>query len=428
MEVTDCKVSGGIRKNPIVDLASALGITTKISLALPVLIFLITLSSQTWADDPDKSAWQVPKVPLPNVVLESEIYPIEIKIQSKVNIEWLKKQNTSADLVIGEQSFPMQFDGTQFTYNWKVTGFGTTKVHLKLHTRQGVLEGPDKVVYILPNTYLKLPEELNFNEVFSGCEPTEYCQELDLSKSKNLVEGLKILIFRQPAKNSDGWHKLEITLRQEDEEFLLTREAPAEITYSSEKPVTVCFAPPRCEKIPENSWEELFVIPESPKLNDGSRAAITILKGDIVPNSWLDCNLWWILIIVAVIVTCLIIYGYVAPNKFPYSAVLYVGNNEKAMRRDQGRPLYTAPGGRKGFYRTATCCFDDSGVTVRRRSGYTLMLKAESQGLITILGHAQVEAKERGKWKPLPPDQRDTLLDSGGVYRVNMSFYFRVDL
>ena len=162
--------------------------------------------------------------------------------------------------------------------------------------------------------------------------------------------------------------------------------------------------------------------------------ATTLLVPEVQANTWLDCNLWWILIVAGVVAFLILVAGIVTPKQFSSSAMLRVANNDRQLRREQGRPLRREPQGKRGSYRTATVCFTDIGTTVKKSQGHVLMLRSGEGKQIDLLKKgATLERFERNAWRMVDPvaTGKDVLnertLVSGGLYRVNNQFYFTVD-
>jgi hypothetical protein len=201
---------------------------------------------------------------------------------------------------------------------------------------------------------------------------------------------------------------------------------PVELPPSA-LPVEVCLAPPACGDAPPpaTALATVLVAPADPRLATPDRVSQTRLFADVVPSTWLDCNLWWCLLIGGGLLFVFIVWGYVRPHAFPAGAFIQVADQERRLARDPGRPLRSVPHGRRGFYRTATCALDASGFTVKKSRPHLLRLEAAPGQIAVIPRGAAVERRQRGQWVPVDRKAEPFVL-SGATYRVNQSFVFRV--
>ena len=188
----------------------------------------------------------------------------------------------------------------------------------------------------------------------------------------------------------------------------------------------LCLAPPGCSEVDAEAHELVDVAPADPRLATSDRTSRTRVIANVAPSSWLDCNLWWVILVGTGLLLLFLIYGYIRPRAFPGGAMVHVADQERRLARDPGRPLRAVPHGRRGFYRTATCAFDGSGYTVKKTRPHVVMLRPESGSQIALVARgAQVERRARGGWVPVDR-QAERFVLPGATYRINGSFFFRV--
>ena len=388
-----------------------------------------------------EDGWNVGLPPLPSRALEGQVFRrrmIVRRTDDAADEAWLHGLDLRLELVVDGVPTPMRGEeGGGFSFEWRAGLPGDTKVRLRATWREGgaeqIREGPERLIHVLPDVALVLPPMVDFGPTRSGCGQTEHCQALDFTGSRNLVEGTALGISRVVPRDiggsGGGFPVLVLSVRQGDQppRRIERGEELVVVHYSADAPIEVCFAAPLCTAAPSPAEEGIRVAPLGEGLDDEARAAVSVLLSTVVPNPWIQCNLWWILLIGAAVLTAIVINGIVRPHGFSRAATLYVGNREAAVKRDPGRPLSSVPNGRRGFYRSATCCFDGTGVTVRRPAGCAVVLRAGPRSQIELdPKSATVEVRERAKWRPIDP-ATERILMTGVIYRVNQAFFFRVD-
>lgn len=293
-----------------------------------------------------------------------------------------------------------------------------------------VQDGPENVVDVLPNVFVQVAN-VSFGVVPAGCGEATSCQELDFQGSRALAA--------QPELSFSlaGETDLPLVLRHGDtERDLAVGDEPLLLRYDG-TPIQVCAMPGKCAGASQTDQVVLHVAPADPRLanhEDGARRGEAQLTAEVQPD-WLACHLWWMLTLLALIILGLIVYGIVKPHRFPPSATIQIHAKESKLARSPGQAVPNAPGGRPGFYRDAYCAFNAGGQFVRRREGPALLLSAAAGYQVRIdLRGVAVERKSRGKWKTIDTKGQDdkslheTHLQSGAVYRVGQSFFFRVSL
>ncbi len=362
----------------------------------------------------------------------------------------IQAEKLRVTLVVNGVDTDVKQVGDGFDFDWvPAANAKNYTVSVKLSTATTTVAGIPRDVFAAPDTHVQLPTELAISPVEGGCKSDAHCVPLDLGKSVGLWPGLQLNITRKKPASSGGWAAAPMHLQVGGKLIPFERDKPVELSYQPTQTVQVCYAAPRCTQPPADTSEVIEIKPVHFCLADADeackkeprgigcdrpRSASVVVKADVKPNSWLDCNLWWILIVAGVLLFLFIVAGLVTPNQFASAAMVRVANNDRQLRREQGRPLRREPGGKRGFYRTATVCFTDIGTTVKKSQGHILMLKAGPDKEIQIHRKgATLERFERNAWRQVDPvaTGKDVLTErtlvSGGLYRVNNTYYFIVD-
>ena len=307
------------------------------------------------------------------------------------------------------------------TYAWHVTERGGLE-----QTSEG------QSVDVLPDTKLRLPARTEVGPLMSGCGPQEHCATLDLNRSSRHI-GVPLILRRLPA---DGTEEVGLVLRdraQQIAELAVNTKVP--ITLAPDSDLSVCYSLPGCGSEAVAGLVPLEVMPEDPRLQDEARKALTVVAADVHRRGFVACNLWWMLSLIGVLGVGYVAWGLLSPGQFPQAAQLPVAERELQIKRAAPRPVRSAAGGRKGFYRSACCSFDSVGHTVALGTPYVLRLIAGKGGSVRIVVAGSVVARKlRGAWHPLSINANEpkTIFEgsivSGKTYRVNDAFFFRLDL
>ncbi len=366
----------------------------------------------------------------------------------------IESEQVRIQLYSGATPLEMKLDGDSFQLDWRTQDQpGPVKVHARIASPTQTVDGPDHEIFFYSEARVQLLAQTAVGAVDGGCDKTAHCTKLDMGKSTGLWPGLPLQFTRKKPASADGWADAVVHLKDGTKLIELQRDKPVELPYQPTQPLELCYAAPRCSQPPGDGKlaaaeaieikpvhfclaerdDECKKTPTAPGCQE-PRMATTLLVPEVHANSWLDCNLWWILIVAGVILFLIIVAGIATPKQFSSSAMLRVANNDRQLRREQGRPLRREPQGKRGFYRTGTVCFTDIGTTVKKSQGHVLMLKAgEGKQIELHKKGATLERFERNAWRQvdLVATGKDVLnersLVSGGLYRVNNQFYFTVD-
>ncbi len=385
------------------------------------------------ASDTLQDGWNLPAPPLPAEALEGSNLARTLKIRrgdSQPVVEaWLKAQFESLELEVDGKLTPLTREGADFKLQWTVPSGGDVHARLQAHVAGALQQGPQITIHVLPNVRLKAAGGLDFAQVLSGCALDEHCKPIDLAPSLQLRGGQKLALSRPAAQvgGLKGWPELRVHVRQGPGSPLYPLEhgQPAiAIAWAADKPLELCYAAPRCQPVPADTQEAVVLAPIGKGLVEADRATTVLLKATVTANPLWFCYWPYLAGAIGAILVIFLLVGFLKPHAFAKSAALFVGSQESHLARDGGRPLYSVPGGRRGFYRSATATFDGSGMTVRRGSGGVLVLHAHGND-IRIEARTDLEVKERSRWRAVPADEK--ILQRGAVHRVGKSFYFRVD-
>ena len=395
----------------------------------------VLLAGTTLCAEPER--WTLPRLPVRETCVDGERLEMTVEVQSESGVRMtasaFRRLGARLELLAGGNVVPPKTGANGLSWEWGCPGPGSTSLRLRVRSPgKAVLLGEPTVVRSVGNTAVRLPPITDFGVIPAGCQPEFRCVPLDLSGSAHLAIGTELQVRWD---NNTGFGA-RLNLRHAEGTTRLSPGTPVVIAYSEEAP-SLCYAPPRCE-VPmlADQADSVTVTPIVPILpHDAGRACTTWLKLTVRSNTWIECNLWWILIIVGALLTWFVVAGIVRPFSFPSGAQLRIDVKEKGLNRSPPRKLRSVRDGRRGFYRSATCCFDAGGHTVGRRKGHVLMLRASVGGAVAVEpAGAKVERRVRGRWRGVDPTARDpkalaeTTLVSGAVYRVNDAFFFRIEL
>ena len=380
-----------------------------------------------------EEGWNLPQPPLPAEALEGTAVERSIRIRRSdglpVQEAWLKAQNLTLELEVDGKSVPLERSGSEFKLRWTVPSAGDLKVRLRARIGATVREGPLKAIKSLANVRLKAGDKVDFTAVSGGCALDEHCKPLNFTGSQALRPGQKLAVSRPAVQPGGvaGWPELLVHVRAGAGQPLtpVVRGAhPIQVEFLADKPLEICYAAPRCVPVPATTAEAVLIQPIGRGLVEADRAAAIVMLAAVTATPWWICYLPYLLGGAGLLLALFIAVGIFKPKQFPKAAMLFVGAQESQLVRDGGRPLYSAPGGRRGFYRSAAVTFDASGMTVRRGAGGALVLHAHG-GEIRVEPRTDLEVNERRRWRVVPADEK--MLQRGAVHRVGKSFYFRID-
>ncbi|MFO0749783.1 MAG: hypothetical protein U1F43_29545, partial [Myxococcota bacterium] len=331
-------------------------------------------------------------------------------------------EKLGAALVVDGRELPMTLNGDRFEVRFPVGSPGARDVRVRLITPEGPLDSNTDRMDVLPDARVRWhPPPTRAWSRPAAARPT--------------LPRARLVGLAAPRRPRADGHAARRHLARRARDIAPRRRRRAlerDVAVTMPGPnglMSVCIAPPGCVDAPADPHELVDLGPADPRLATADRTSRTRVIATVEPSSWLECNLWWVVLVTTGLLIGFIVYGYVRPRAFPLGAVVHVasgGEGERRLARDPGRPLRAVPHGRKGFYRTATCAFDGSGFTVKKSKSHVVMLRAERGSQIALVARgAQVERRARGAWVPIDR-QAERYLLSGATYRINGSFFFKV--
>ena len=266
---------------------------------------------------------------------------------------------------------------------------------------------------------LDIPDEIDLGTVVSGTAWAETCRDLDFSASTGF-EGIPFTLQPPTPPPPTG------TLCSSDAgshvvlgggvEFVVTDEAMT---------VPICVETARCGPGGEVAVT-LRLVPNHPKFS-GMGRSITV-RYRIEPLSFLDCNLWWIAIVVGTILFLLIVYGFVKPHGFQPEDRVKLAGKLLHLARASARPLREMPGGKRGFYRNASAWLNGSGAAVRGKRGALFGFEAQKGGAIRVLlvhgGDLEMRNTSTRRFEPVPREKSIELSRNRDYHLGDV--YFRV--
>jgi len=374
--------------------------------------------------------WASPKLDLQDWVFEQREMRLSLKALDGEQREPLSEQElissgVELELIIDGTPQHLPRQGNHFELRFNTGAPRQAQLYLRIRSPKGRIEGPIHTLEVVPDAYVRLPPILDFGPLRSGCQAEAHCQTLDFGGSQSL-EGLLLRVERL-----SGWSDLELQLLHEQRSEQLEVGSTLDLRYQSALPLQICYRAPDCQRPPEEPSAFLKISPIDPRLQDPQRAGQSLMSAQVKANTWWECHLWWLLLLNGALMLLLWIYGLTSPAAFSSSAMLRVANKESMLRRDPGRPLRSLPGGRRGFYREARCCFDPSGYTPSCRRGHILQLRAEVGYQIRVISRgSQIERRSRGRWIDISKgtEGAERLLMPNAIYRVNQAFFFELSL
>jgi hypothetical protein len=159
----------------------------------------------------------------------------------------------------------------------------------------------------------------------------------------------------------------------------------------------------------------------------GGDVALEIpLEGRVLPTSWLRCHAAELTAAVTTLLVIFAVVGWMWPRRFSANDRIKLSGTERGLVAASARQLRSQPGGRGGFYRHATACFDSSGGAVRNPKRALLVLRAGKRGVeLEVRGHLERQDSRTKKWEPIPAPQLRSVLSPHRIFRAG-DLYFSV--
>lgn len=138
---------------------------------------------------------------------------------------------------------------------------------------------------------------------------------------------------------------------------------------------------------------------------------------------------WLILIILAVLLTWFVIYGYIKPFRFPVALALCYAPEVDELDDQTPQPIRLWRGVGIGFYRNARACLRDDFRINGQVKGAVAILEAGPRRSVLVKSGSRALYREMGvgEWEPVSPKGRRAV--QGELYRVGESGpYFRITI
>lgn len=149
---------------------------------------------------------------------------------------------------------------------------------------------------------------------------------------------------------------------------------------------------------------------------------------EVVPDPWLPCNWKWVAASVAALLTSLIFYGFVWPQRFGARIGVQL-SPEIDLSEGFFYPLRNQPGSRIGFYRHARVFLSQDFRITGKAGGSFVKLRAGNKRVFIQPMHGQSLLRQRldGEWDRVPNEE--TVAREGTVYRnEDASIFFDLRL
>ncbi len=329
-------------------------------------------------------------------------------------------------VVLGDTGAPAtveRVDDTHFRIRVTPTAEGrlSLPIHVELPGGERITAAPATLEVIAP-LVLVTPEVLDFGTLRAGSATTaeDHCLALDLAGSKRLER-----------------HEFRIELIDVGRSC---RSTPVRVVGEGTAPETTPIATPRtklsvnerlCLQVPPCAGEKapaeaaLRITPLDPA-SVGQTAEIP-LAWTVERRSWIVCNLWWILAVLAALFLAWVVYGFIRPARFPPHAAVCTAGNVSGLKRAAAVTLVEVRGSGAGFYRDARLGLFVSGDLRGRVRGAACRIRA-SRTRGTVLEGGSVECRNRRtrRWEP-PEDLATGHVPQEGAYYRSGSLYFRFE-
>ena len=199
---------------------------------------------------------------------------------------------------------------------------------------------------------LKLPAVLDFGVIAAGKARSQNCQTLDFSESSGIEE--QPLALR--AQLVQGCRSTLYIVDRQGRFFDLGQERST--TLGLQRAVRLCLEVPRCagDSPPPAMLTAQAQSPDFP----AERAAVQ-LRWQVSSRSFVSCHWWWIALLSGALLVLFIAYGFIRPAHFSVEDGVKIATKQPALQRAVARRLRDLPGGKAGFYRSASTGLREDG-------------------------------------------------------------------
>lgn len=265
---------------------------------------------------------------------------------------------------------------------------------------------------------LALPPLMDLGTIAAGSAWPAGCQILDFSTSRGVIEqGFQLVATEPegcdstPALASGGLgHPLP--------------GGPEIFVEFGTQQVQICLAEvPRCSS--ENPKPIVLTVkPKNPDFAD--QVATLQIKWRVEGRNFLACHWWWIAAVAGGLFLLFLGYGFVKPYNFSPHDTIRLASERKQLNRAVGRRLRELPGGRSGWYRSASTGIRDDGSATDKPKLAAVLIRAH-KGEVYLESRGALERVHPGTKKLEPLDTGDDGVPAakGVVYRVG-NLYFQI--
>jgi hypothetical protein len=188
--------------------------------------------------------------------------------------------------------------------------------------------------------------------------------------------------------------------------------------------LTICAVPPRC--CAHDLAFSALALSRTFDRPGGDVVLEIPLSGRVLETSWLRCHAAELSAATATLLLIFALVGWLLPRRFSANDRIKLSGTERGLVAASARQLRSQPGGRGGFYRHASACFDSSGSAVRSAKRALLVLRAGKQGVeLEVRGQLERQDTRTKKWESIPSAQIRRVLSPNRVFRAG-ELYFSV--
>jgi hypothetical protein len=293
-----------------------------------------------------------------------------------------------------------------------------------------------RTLKIRPPLELSVPTVLNFHEVTAG---TDVCLALDLAGSKGAEDQQLSLSAKLPdgcdanllAELGEG--RLPLTDASQPFEAAPWAEPEARSRSACDEQLLgycVCLKPPLCAGVGEQNLD-LIVAPR--KLDDltplqrsewlSKQTRHVAVRFSVKGKSWLSCYFAYLCVAGGVIGALLIVLGLTLPRGFGNGDFIRVAAKPAKLPAAQRRRLRDLPGGRAGFYRSASVGLTVDGSHPRRGRAPIRFLPSPTGVRVELRGLSLRRMNPRTReLEPVAAEanarslSRASVYEAGGIY------------
>lgn len=262
---------------------------------------------------------------------------------------------------------------------------------------------------------LRLAEELDLGTVAAGSEWGSTCKTIDFGNSRGVAEQTFIIESTKPKGCVS-----RPALRAGGMVYRLSK--PSEFELDKAAKLGICLADvPRCS--PESPAPvELTIRAKSPDFPDQIQKVR--LKWKVSGRNFWACHWWWLVAAAGVLLVLFVGYGYVSPYSFAVHDAVKLASKREGLARATARRLRELPGGRSGFYRSATTGLREDGSATNKLGTASVILRARKGEVILDCrgGLTRVNPQSK-KLEPVDTGKDGHIASKNIIYNVGSLFF-----